>query len=95
MAVVVQPSDPALDRLDPGTVITAVRERLAGHKVPRTVLIAPVPRAPNGKVLFGDCLPADQVRGPGQHHREVPGFFRCQPDQPIAAADVYRDLDRR
>jgi acyl-CoA synthetase (AMP-forming)/AMP-acid ligase II len=28
------------------------RERLAGYKVPRTVLIAPVPRAPNGKVLF-------------------------------------------
>ena len=53
VAAVVQPSDEALDRLDPGTVITAVRERLAGHKVPRTVLIAPVPRAPNGKVLFG------------------------------------------
>ena len=53
VAAVVQPSDAALDRLDPETVITAVRERLAGHKVPRTVLIAPVPRAPNGKVLFG------------------------------------------
>ena len=53
VAAVIQPSDAALDRLDPGTVITAVRERLAGHKVPRTVLIAPVPRAPNGKVLFG------------------------------------------
>ena len=53
VAAVVQASDAALDRLDPGTVITAVRDRLASHKVPRTVLIAPVPRAPNGKVLFG------------------------------------------
>jgi acyl-CoA synthetase (AMP-forming)/AMP-acid ligase II len=52
VAAVVQPCDAALGRLEPGTVITAVRERLAGHKVPRTVLIAQVPRAPNGKVLF-------------------------------------------
>ncbi len=50
-----QASDAAQDRLDPGTVITAVRARLARHKVPRTVLIAPVPRAPNGKVLFGEA----------------------------------------
>lgn len=49
VAAVVQPSGA---ELDPGTVVAAVRERLAGHKVPRTVVIAPVPRAPNGKVLF-------------------------------------------
>ncbi len=49
VAAVVQPSGAGLD---PGTVVAAVRGRLAGHKVPRAVLIAPVPRAPNGKVLF-------------------------------------------
>jgi len=49
VAAVVQPSGPGLE---PGTVVAAVRARLAGHKVPRAVLIAPVPRAPNGKVLF-------------------------------------------
>jgi 3-oxocholest-4-en-26-oate---CoA ligase len=54
VAAVVQPSGAGLDPLDPGTIVAAVRERLAGHKVPRTVLIAPVPRAPNGKVLFGE-----------------------------------------
>jgi hypothetical protein len=37
--------------LEPAAVSAAVRARLAGYKVPRTVLIAPVPRAPNGKVL--------------------------------------------
>lgn len=50
VAAIVQPSGAALD---PAAVVAAARERLAGHKVPRTVLIAPVPRAPNGKVLFG------------------------------------------
>jgi fatty-acyl-CoA synthase len=37
--------------LEPAAVSAAVRARLAGYEVPRTVLIAPVPRAPNGKVL--------------------------------------------
>jgi fatty-acyl-CoA synthase len=50
VAAVVQPRS---EGLDPATVVAAARERLAGYKVPRTVLIAPVPRAPNGKVLFG------------------------------------------
>jgi 3-oxocholest-4-en-26-oate---CoA ligase len=55
VAAVVQPSGPGLEELDPATVVAAVRERLAGHKVPRTVLIATVPRAPNGKVLFAEA----------------------------------------
>jgi 3-oxocholest-4-en-26-oate---CoA ligase len=50
VAAVVQPCG---EGLDPAAVVAVARERLAGYKVPRTVLIAPVPRAPNGKVLFG------------------------------------------
>ncbi len=38
--------------LEPAAVTTAVREHLASYKVPRTVQIAPVPRAPNGKIMF-------------------------------------------
>jgi 3-oxocholest-4-en-26-oate---CoA ligase len=49
VAAVVQPSG---EGLEPAAVTTAVREHLAGYKVPRTVLIAPVPRAPNGKIMF-------------------------------------------
>jgi acyl-CoA synthetase (AMP-forming)/AMP-acid ligase II len=49
VAAVVQPSG---DGLDPAAITTAVREHLAGYKVPRTVLIAPVPRAPNGKIML-------------------------------------------
>ncbi len=49
VAAVVQPSGQGLDA---AAVTAAVREQLAGYKVPRTVLIAPVPRAPNGKVMF-------------------------------------------
>ncbi len=52
VAAVVQAADASLD---PGTVVAAVRQRLAGHKVPRTVLIAPVPRGPNGKVLLREA----------------------------------------
>ena len=35
-------------------VATAVRDKLAGYKVPRSVLFAPVPRGPNGKLLYPD-----------------------------------------
>jgi acyl-CoA synthetase (AMP-forming)/AMP-acid ligase II len=49
VAAVVQPSG---DGLNPAVVTAAVRGQLAGYKVPRTVLIAPVPRAPNGKIMF-------------------------------------------
>jgi 3-oxocholest-4-en-26-oate---CoA ligase len=49
VAAVVQPRG---EGLEPAAVTTAVREHLAGYKVPRTVLIAPVPRAPNGKIMF-------------------------------------------
>ena len=49
VAAVVQPRG---EGLEPAAVTTAVREHLAGYKVPKTVLIAPVPRAPNGKIMF-------------------------------------------
>jgi fatty-acyl-CoA synthase len=35
-------------------VAAAVREKLAGYKVPRVVLFAPVPRGPNGKLLYSE-----------------------------------------
>ena len=37
---------------------------------------------------------ADAVRRLGQHGGEVPGLFRCQPDQPVTATGVHRDLHR-
>jgi fatty-acyl-CoA synthase len=49
VAAVVEPKG---NGLDPETVTAAVREHLAGYKVPRAVVLAPVPRAPNGKLLF-------------------------------------------
>jgi 3-oxocholest-4-en-26-oate---CoA ligase len=49
VAAVVQPRG---EGLDPAAVTAAVRQHLAGYKVPRTVVIAPVPRAPNGKPMF-------------------------------------------
>jgi hypothetical protein len=30
----------------------------------------------------------------GQHRSELAGFLRCQPDEPVAAPGVQRDLDR-
>jgi 3-oxocholest-4-en-26-oate---CoA ligase len=38
--------------LDAREVAAAVREKLASYKVPRTVVFAPVPRGPNGKLLY-------------------------------------------
>ena len=49
VAAVVQPRG---EGLEAAAVTAAVRGQLAGYKVPRTVLIAPVPRAPNGKIMF-------------------------------------------
>jgi fatty-acyl-CoA synthase len=65
VAAIVQPAGAALD---PEAIIAAARGRLAGHKVPRTVLIAPVPRAPNGKVLLNaarELLTDGQARSAG------------------------------
>jgi fatty-acyl-CoA synthase len=62
VAAIVQPAGAALD---PEAIIAAARRRLAGHKVPRIVLIAPVPRAPNGKVLLSaarELLTGGQAR---------------------------------
>lgn len=49
VAAVVEPRG---EGLDPAAVSAAVREHLAGYKVPREVVLAPVPRAPNGKLMF-------------------------------------------
>jgi fatty-acyl-CoA synthase len=50
VAAVVQPAPSAV--VDAEDVASAVRGKLAGYKVPRTVLFAPVPRGPNGKLLY-------------------------------------------
>ena len=104
VAAVVQPSG---EGLEPATVIAAVRGQLAGYKVPRTVLIAPVPRAPNGKVMFDAARRLFSADGPvaaaprgiaeqagraHQHPGELTGLRGRQPDQPVAAAGVHRDL---
>ena len=57
-----------------------------GHRLRR--LAQPDPRSP------GKMRRADDVRRFGQHRGEFAGFFRGQPDQPVAAAGVHRDLDR-
>jgi 3-oxocholest-4-en-26-oate---CoA ligase len=41
--------------VDPDEVTRFVHDRLAGYKAPRTVLVATVPRGPNGKVLFSEA----------------------------------------
>jgi len=41
--------------VDPGEVTRFVHDRLAGYKAPRTVLVAAVPRGPNGKALFNEA----------------------------------------
>jgi fatty-acyl-CoA synthase len=50
VAAVVQVAPSA--SLDARDVAAAVRGKLAGYKVPRTVVFAPVPRGPNGKLLY-------------------------------------------
>jgi len=67
VAAVVQPQD---GFLEPATVIAAVRHRLAPYKVPRTVVVAPVPRAPNGKVIFAvarQLLTGGEPAQPAEH----------------------------
>jgi fatty-acyl-CoA synthase len=41
--------------VDPGEVTRFVHDRLAGYKAPRTVIVATVPRGPNGKALFKEA----------------------------------------
>jgi fatty-acyl-CoA synthase len=41
--------------LDAEPLLSSLRTRLAGYKVPRETMIGKVPRAPNGKVLFDDA----------------------------------------
>ena len=41
--------------VDPDDVTRFVHDRLAGYKAPRTVLVATVPRGPNGKALFKEA----------------------------------------
>jgi fatty-acyl-CoA synthase len=41
--------------LDAEALLSSLRTRLAGYKVPRETMIGKVPRAPNGKVLFDDA----------------------------------------
>ncbi len=41
--------------LDAEELLSFLRTHLAGYKVPREILMARVPRAPNGKVLFDDA----------------------------------------
>jgi acyl-CoA synthetase (AMP-forming)/AMP-acid ligase II len=36
-------------------VMSAVRARLAGYKVPRIVISAAVPRGPNGKIIYPEA----------------------------------------
>ncbi len=70
VAAVVQPSG---EGLEAAAVTAAVREQLAGYKVPRTILIAPVPRAPNGKIMFEAArrlFSADGSRATGDRRRE-------------------------
>ncbi len=41
--------------LDLPHLLTFLRARLAGYKVPREAIVASIPRAPNGKVLFDEA----------------------------------------
>jgi fatty-acyl-CoA synthase len=41
--------------VDPAEVSEFVRARLAGYKVPKQIVVADVPRAPNGKALFAEA----------------------------------------
>ena len=67
VAAVVQPHG---GDLDPATVVAAVRQRLAAYKAPRTVVVAPVPRAPNGKVMLDA---ARRLLAGGQRAERRPG----------------------
>ncbi|HTU04712.1 MAG TPA: AMP-binding protein, partial [Trebonia sp.] len=53
VAAIVQPV--AGRTVDPDEVTRFVHDRLAGYKAPRTVLVATVPRGPNGKALFKEA----------------------------------------
>jgi len=53
VAAIVQPV--AGRTVDPAEVIRFVRDRLAGYKVPKEVVVADVPRGPNGKALFAEA----------------------------------------
>jgi 3-oxocholest-4-en-26-oate---CoA ligase len=53
VAAIVQPV--AGRTVDPDEVARFVHDRLAGYKAPRTVLVATVPRGPNGKALFKEA----------------------------------------
>jgi fatty-acyl-CoA synthase len=52
VAAIVQPAG---DPVSPDVVMSAVRARLAGYKVPRIVISAPVPRGPNGKIIYPEA----------------------------------------
>ena len=41
--------------VEPDEVTRFVHDRLAGYKAPRTVIVATVPRGPNGKALFKEA----------------------------------------
>jgi fatty-acyl-CoA synthase len=53
VAAIVQPV--AGRTVDPDEVTRFVHDRLAGYKAPRTVIVATVPRGPNGKALFKEA----------------------------------------
>jgi fatty-acyl-CoA synthase len=53
VVAIVQPV--AGQTVDPDEVTRFVHDRLAGYKAPRTVLVATVPRGPNGKALFKEA----------------------------------------
>jgi 3-oxocholest-4-en-26-oate---CoA ligase len=53
VAAIVQPA--AGRTVDPDEVTQFVHDRLAGYKAPRTVIVATVPRGPNGKALFKEA----------------------------------------
>src|SRR4051812_39933987 len=57
--------------VDPAGVIRFVRERLAGYKVPKQVVLGPVPRAANGKALFTEARAAFDlaVSGNATYHQ--------------------------
>jgi fatty-acyl-CoA synthase len=52
VAAIVQPAG---EPVSPEVVISAVRARLAGYKVPRIVISARVPRGPNGKIIYPEA----------------------------------------
>ena len=57
VAAVVQLADEAAETPAAASerITTAVRGRLAGYKVPRTIVFGVVPRAANGKMLYADA----------------------------------------